>query len=84
MLKLRSLVKEKADDAVIGIGLAAIVIFLVLFIGGGIMMYFMIELVMKNILFIGIAIVLVITLPILAKAYFTKTTGKMYPEAKKE
>ena len=82
MLKLRSLIKEKADEAVITIVMG--IFALVILFGGLIFMFFFVQMIADNILFIGLAITMVIAIPILAKAYFTKTTGKMYPEAKKE
>ena len=82
MLKLQSLFKEKADEGafflIIGVAM------MIMAFAAMIFLYFFIEMIARNIIWIALAIVLVIAIPILAKAYFTKTTGKMYPEAKTE
>lgn len=62
--------------------LLCMIVSMLLMVGLAIFMFFFIQMLVVNIVPIAIAIVLIICLPILAKAYYTKKTGREYPSQK--
>lgn len=58
------------------------VLMLILAIGFAIIAFFAVQMIVQNILPICIGIAAVIVLPILAKAYYAKQTGRDYPSEK--
>ena len=79
---LRRRLKDfKSDER--GLILILMIGFIILLLIGMVFIYFLINMLISNIIPIAIAICLVIVLPILAKAYFQKKTGTPYQDQRK-